>query len=154
MAEKRKTITRSELLARLRECRAVFAQWAELSELIEDPKAQLTVEQMQAKHRGTMQRQIDDLYDRLMRLQARLTPGGTMVSLELLDFCIKAIETRRATSMRKALHLYEDWSERQDAERREDARHRQAMDEARRNAEYIASNAAMDQAMSDFLKRM
>lgn len=147
------TITRSELLGRLRELRTVAAQHFELKARLESlPVGSLfDPPTIGVSERTRIQQQIDELKPRRLRAERRALPQGFTYSLKTIDFVIKAIDMRRATSIRQALNQYEDWRAREDAAER---RHQEAMREARLNADHVASTAAMNQAMSDYLRNM
>lgn len=148
------TVSRSESLRRLRELRTAVARYFELVDALEampDDAPQWPPRTDGPSERTKLGSAVKEQKQRLRHLERGLLPDNFAYDADTVDFVIKAIDMRRATSIRQALNQYEDWRAREDAAER---RHQEAMREARLNADHVASNAAWNQAMSDYLRNL
>lgn len=169
----RPTVSRSQLLADLRELHRLLDRWLYLKGQLDDPRSRdmflepfdlgswAAAAGVQSSPPSRFREPANEVYLKkaqadvtpvIRLLRDRLLPKGTKHTLSLVEFCIQAIDSGRARSMREAVNQYEDRRERREAEERAERRHQEAMREARLNADHIAQNAAMNQAMSDYFR--
>lgn len=142
----REQIGRSELIARLRHVRALIV---EHNDYVRERKA--LAERMRSHYHPDYK--TDRLREAAEQAHKKLFPDGTRISIRMIDFCINAIVTKQAGSMRYAVTLYEKEQRHEALLREQIDAQQEATRQARRNARDIMESATMDQMTSDFLYR-